>query len=706
MTWLKKFIIRIFKIKPNDLDENFSTLESKISPVLVEEIKKHISKQLQDLFGDLDKDTINMLLEDIKKSGKNIEAQNTKTFPDRVILNNHNNDETNVSTIRHGEVATEKKQEKIYKEQFETSKFSTKHNIRIGVDFGTSTTEISIQIDDKPPEILEIGRGNNQFLIPSVVYIKPGDGDWRQRIVVGEETEAYADADRTVRSIKRCLGCDGYRCQNSNSFLNSRCKQDGKIHIEGEEPITPEELALLIIQEALSRATKIIKEKYKIDLQNEDIELVPCNIGCGAMFDNRQRNLLLSIAHKAGLKSVKIRNIIEEPILAGFSFSRFEGNPSGNILIYDFGGGTFDVAILSINSNKEITVLATDGESRLGGDDIDDLIFNYLVSEISNSFKISTEALYKKLDLTTMHRLKISAKQYKEELSIKDSITDDLLIPELGNFQFRLTRETFEELLQSSGIIQKSLECTLRACKLMYAYYHTKDQAQNGKLPDARKIINFTLGDANKHINRVVLVGGITNIPYVKKELYKYFDKNKFSNEKTIPPILAVAIGAAYPHSEENYSICFPPYELYLESNESNIRKTILSPFEYQNFHKEYYQNSMPAYVIKMNIEQEIKSPKLYLKMVDQECPKWSCSLNVGNIPIGITKFFITIEGTIFYHIPREKKIFPVKETLPTHPIQDEIRKTKEYYKNQKEIIEKSRRGDYEDWFRDLMSEN
>lgn len=702
MTWLKKFIIRIFKIKPDDLDENFSTLESKIYPVLSEEIKKQISKQLQELFGDLDKDAIKLLLED-KKSKKNIEDQSTKTFPDKVILNNHNGDETNISN-KHGNVEIEKKQEKIYEEHFEISKFSDKHNIRIGVDFGTSTTEISLHLDNKPPEVLEIGQGNNQFLIPSTVYIKPGDGDWRQRVVVGEEAEAYADADRTVRSIKRCIGCDGYRCQNNLSLLNTWCKQDGKIHIEGEEPITPEEIGLLIIQEALSRATQIAKEKYKLDLQNEDIELVPCNIGCGAMFDNRQRNLLLSIAHKAGLKSVKIRNIIEEPILAGFTFSRFEKNPAGNILIYDFGGGTFDVAILSINDNQEITVLATDGERMLGGDDIDDLIFNYLVSEISNYFKISTESLYQKLDLTTLHGLKISAKQYKEEISIKDSIIDDLLIPELGNFQLRLTRETFEELLENSGIVQKSLECTRRACKLMYAYYHTMDQALKGELPNASNITKFTLREANKYINRVILVGGTTNIPYIKKELYKYFDKTKFSNEKIVPPILAVAIGASYQCNEENYSICFPPYELYLESAESEIRKTIFSPFEHLNFHKEYYQNAVPAYAINLDIEKEIKFPKLYLKKVDQEHPEWSCSLK--NIPIGKAKFYITIEGTIFYQISEEKNIFQVKETLPTHPIQDEIRKAKERYKTQKEICEKSRRGNYEDWIRDLMNEN
>jgi molecular chaperone DnaK (HSP70) len=703
MSKIKKLIIKIFSIKPADLDPPVQYTETSISPTIVEEIRKQISSQIRELFGDLDLDALKHLLKDIE-SGEGIGKDRAiGTLPIEVIKK-PKLEHQKPPIIEDVPTLKENAQREITHNHSQATVPVKKHNIRLGIDFGTSTTEISFQINEDPPEVLPIGTGDNQFLIPSVVYIKPGDGDWRNRVVVGEEAERYEDPERTIRSIKRCLGCDGDKCKDKQSSLISRCNQDGKFIIDGERPIDREEIVYIILQEALNRAIQTIKSKYKIDLKSKDVELIPVNVGCGARFNGKQRELLLSVAHKVGMKSVRIGNIIEEPVLASYTFSRFEKEPFGNVLVYDFGGGTFDVAIVNIDESKQITVLATDGESWLGGNDIDSLIFNYLLESISKNLNLTLEHLYRKLDPITLSGLKQTAKKYKEELSFKERIVDNLLLPELGNFSFEISRETFEKLLDTSKIIQKSLECTERACRLMYAYYHTKDQAKEGKFPDAIKVTNFNLKMANEYIDRVVLIGGTTQIPYVKKQLSKYFDEKKFTDQKIIEPILSVAIGGAYPHHEHHFSICFPPYELYLESSDPKFRKSVISPYEYLNFHKDYQTISRPAYVVTVNTLQEIKSPKLFLRKVDQNQPEWSYPL--PTFPPGGVKFYLTIEGEIFYQSVQGKKIVAVRDKfLPTHPLQDEIRKAKHDYTKRQEIIEKSRRGNFEDWYKDAMSE-
>ncbi|WP_322793294.1 Hsp70 family protein [Bellilinea sp.] len=704
MSKLKKLIIKIFNIKPKDLDTPVQNADNSIPPIIVEEIKKQISSQIRELFGDLNIDALKQLLKDIENGESVGKDWKNWTNQEEEIINEPKFEHQKNAIIEEIPAFKENAQTKISQNHSKISVPVEKDKIRLGIDFGTSTTEISFQVNNKPPEVLPIGTGDNPFLMPSVVYIKPGDGEWRNRVVVGEEAESYGDPERTIRSIKRFLGCDGVQCKNGQFSPGSRCNKEGKVIIDGEKPIDREDIVFIILQEVLNRAIQTIKSKYNIELTKEDVELIPVNIGCGARFNEKQRKLLLSVAHKVGMESVRIRNIIEEPVLSSYTFARFEKEPVGNVLVYDFGGGTFDVAIVSIDENKQITVLATDGESWLGGDDIDSLIFDYLLESISKNLNLPVERLNRKLDPITLGGLKQTAKKYKEELSFYERITDNLLLPEFGNFSFEISRETFEQLLDSSNIIQKSLECTERACRLMYAYYHTKDQAKNGKLPNASNIISFNLKMANEYIDRVVLIGGITKIPYVKKQLSKYFDEKKFSDQKIIEPILAVAIGGAYSHHEQNYSICFPPYELYIESSDYMQRKSVILPYDYLNFHKDYQATSRPVYKVAVNIEQEMKAPKLILRKVDQIQPEWSYPL--PTFPPGGVNFYLTIEGEIFYQSAQGKNLVPIRDKfLPTHPLQDEIRKAKNDYNKRKQNNEKSRRGDFEDWYKDMMNE-
>ena len=112
------------------------------------------------------------------------------------------------------------------------------------------------------------------------------------------------------------------------------------------------------------------------------------NLGCGANFNFDQRQLLIEVAHQLGFRNVTIENIVEEPILAGFAFSRFSDEPEGNSLIYDFGGGTFDVAVIHVDKTDQgprVTILTTAGEQWLGGDDIDTLVYDYFLKQLSEN---------------------------------------------------------------------------------------------------------------------------------------------------------------------------------------------------------------------------------------------------------------------------------------------------------------------------------
>ncbi len=347
----------------------------------------------------------------------------------------------------------------------------------IGIDLGTTTSEIAYVKDGKPCIIRNIEEGD-EHVIPSVVSI---DGE---EIKVGKKAknQLLLKPEFTVSEIKRIMGTDEI------------------INIQGKE-YKPEEISAFIL--------KKLKEVAEYFLGEEVLEAV---ITVPANFNDIQRKATKNAGEIAGFK---VERIINEPTAAAMAYGVDNIDKNGNILVYDFGGGTFDVTILEM-FNGVLDVKVSRGNNYLGGKDIDNKIIDYVVSEFEKSSGIKLDSS----DSRTLARLKEGVEEAKKSLS--SSKMAEIVLPYIGidrdgnpiNLEMVLTRDEFEE--------------------------NVKDIIESTEL-----IVNEALEDANlidDEIDIVLLVGGSSRIPYVRNMLEKRF-KGKIA--RGVNPDEAVALGAS-----------------------------------------------------------------------------------------------------------------------------------------------------------------
>lgn len=345
----------------------------------------------------------------------------------------------------------------------------------IGIDLGTTNSCVAV-LEGGEPVVITNAEGNRTT--PSVVgFTKDGER------LVGQvaKRQAVVNADKTVISIKREMG--------SNYTVNI----DGKHY-------SPQEISAIILAKLKADAEAYLGEKV-----TQAVITVP------AYFSDAQRQATKDAGKIAGLEVLRI---INEPTAAALAYGLDKGeNKNQKILIYDLGGGTFDVSILEIGDGV-FEVLATNGNNRLGGDDIDQIIIDYLVAEFKKTSGIDLSK-----DKQALQRLKEAAEKAKIELSstLKTTvslpfITADATGPK--HLEVEITRAKFESLID--GIIKKTIEPMRRA------------------MADA--------GVTNNDLNRVILVGGSTRIPAVVEAVKNYCGKEPY---KGINPDECVAIGAA-----------------------------------------------------------------------------------------------------------------------------------------------------------------
>ncbi|MBQ8433181.1 MAG: molecular chaperone DnaK, partial [Clostridia bacterium] len=345
----------------------------------------------------------------------------------------------------------------------------------IGIDLGTTNSCVAV-LEGGEPVVITSAEGNRTT--PSVVgFSKDGER------LVGQvaKRQAIVNSDRTVMSIKRHMG--------TNYSVNI----DGKAH-------SPQEISAIILGKLKADAEAYLGEKV-----TQAVITVP------AYFNDAQRQATKDAGKIAGLEVLRI---INEPTAAALAYGLDKGeNKNQKILIYDLGGGTFDVSILEIGDGV-FEVLATNGDTHLGGDDIDQVIIDYLVAEFkkSNGIDLST-------DKQATQRLKEAAEKAKIELSstLKTTvslpfITADATGPK--HLEVEITRAKFESLIDN--IIKRTIVPMQNAMK------------------DA--------GVTNSDLNRVILVGGSTRIPAVVEAVKKFSGKEPY---KGINPDECVAIGAA-----------------------------------------------------------------------------------------------------------------------------------------------------------------
>ena len=343
----------------------------------------------------------------------------------------------------------------------------------IGIDLGTTNSCVSVMEGGEP---VVIPNAEGSRTTPSVVaFSKTGER------MVGQvaKRQAITNPDRTVISIKREMG------------TNYKVTVDGKSY-------TPQEISAMILQKLKTDA-----ESYLGDKVTEAVITVP------AYFTDAQRQATKDAGKIAGLN---VKRIINEPTAAALSYGIDKENDQ-KVLVYDLGGGTFDVSIIEMGDGVQ-EVLATAGNNRLGGDDFDQRIVDWMISSFKAESGIDLSS-----DKMAMQRLKESAEKAKIELSGMASssinlpfITADATGPK--HLDLTLTRAKFDEL--TSDLVEKTMEPVRQALK--------------------------DSGLEISKIDKVLMVGGSSRIPAVQEAVKKLIGKDPF---KGINPDECVAIGAA-----------------------------------------------------------------------------------------------------------------------------------------------------------------
>ena len=343
----------------------------------------------------------------------------------------------------------------------------------IGIDLGTTNSCVAV-MEGGEPVVIANAEGNRTT--PSVVaFSKTGER------MVGQvaKRQAVTNSDRTISSIKRHMGTDY------------------KVDIDGKK-YTPQEISAMILQKLKADA-----EAYLGGTVSEAVITVP------AYFNDAQRQATKDAGKIAGLE---VKRIINEPTAAALAYG-VDKEAEQKIMVYDLGGGTFDVSILDIGDGV-IEVLATNGNTHLGGDDFDDCIIKYLVDEFKKA-----EGIDLSNDKVAMQRLKEAAEKAKIELSGVTSSNINL------------------PYITADATGPKHLDVTLTRAKFNELTAHLVE-ATVGPVKQAMADAGLTAND----ISKVLLVGGSSRIPAVQEEVKKLTGKEGF---KGINPDECVAVGAA-----------------------------------------------------------------------------------------------------------------------------------------------------------------
>ncbi len=374
-------------------------------------------------------------------------------------------------------------------------------NVVIGIDLGTTNSCVAIMENGKP-RVIENSEGDRTT--PSIVaYTQDGER------LVGQtaKRQMVTNHEFTFNAVKRLIGrkFDDPNLHDSHIAYKVVRADNGDAWVQGrnDEKIAPPQISALVLAKMKKTA-----EDYLGHEVTEAVITVP------AYFNDSQRQATKDAGKIAGLD---VKRIINEPTAAALAYGMDKKSGDSIIAVYDLGGGTFDISIIeiaNIDGEQQFEVLATNGDTHLGGEDFDDRIIQYLVDE----FKKDTGADLRK-DPLALQRLKEAAEKAKIELSSREQtdinlpyITADASGPK--HLNLRLTRAKFESLVDD--LIKRTLEPCRTALK------------------DA--------GKTTKDINAVILVGGQTRMPKVQAAVEEFFGKPP---RKDVNPDEAVAIGAA-----------------------------------------------------------------------------------------------------------------------------------------------------------------
>ncbi len=360
----------------------------------------------------------------------------------------------------------------------------------VGIDLGTTNSLVAYMLDAQPVCVNDPNGKNT--LVPSVIHFQPD-----QSVLVGDAAKAklVSDPANTIYSVKRLMGKSFKDLARVSDYFGYKIideDQDKLVKIRVQDKFfTPVELSSFILAELKLRIEARLGRSVE-----KAVITVP------AYFNDAQRQATRDAGKLAGLDVLRIVN---EPTAASLAYGiGLDLDETKTVAVYDLGGGTFDISILRIEQGI-FEVLATNGDTFLGGDDFDQAIIEHWVKTLG----IDPESLAK--DKSLMQGLRLEAEQAKKTLSSQDTFSSDKLssLPQLT-----LSRETFEQLIQ--GFVQKTLDCSKAA--LRDAQVQTTD------------------------IDEIIMVGGSTRTPLVKNSVQAFFGK---AVNDSLNPDEVVALGAA-----------------------------------------------------------------------------------------------------------------------------------------------------------------
>ena len=365
----------------------------------------------------------------------------------------------------------------------------------IGIDLGTTNSVVAI-MEGRDPKVIENEEGNR--LTPSVVgFSKDGE------ILVGQvaRRQAITNPENTVYSIKRFMGRKFEETTSEQKRVPYRVVKgdngDAAVEIQGKK-WSPPEISAKVLQK-LKRAA----ENYLGEGVSEAVITVP------AYFNDAQRQATKDAGQIAGLE---VMRIVNEPTAAALAYG-LDKKKDEIVAVFDYGGGTFDISVLEVGENV-VEVVATNGDTHLGGDDMDQKIMDWLIQEFRGETGIDVSK-----DKMVLQRLKEASEKAKIELS--STMETEINLPFLTADQTgpkhlvkRLSRAKFEQMCED--LFQRALEPTKKC------------------LADAKK--------SPKEIDEVILVGGATRVPKLQQIVKDFFGKEP---NRSVNPDEVVAIGAA-----------------------------------------------------------------------------------------------------------------------------------------------------------------
>ncbi|MGI6393777.1 MAG: Hsp70 family protein [bacterium] len=371
----------------------------------------------------------------------------------------------------------------------------------LGIDLGTSTTTVAVVKDGMATVIPIVGEEEGKIM-PSVVSFL----DYGQNVLVGKKAKEsrHLNPINTIYSIKRIIGRNFSHPETAKYAKKFPYKVVGgkndsvEIEVFGKR-ITPQRISSMVLHKAKKAAADYLGFEVK-----DAVITVPAN------YNEAQRRATQDAGKMAGLNVLRIVN---EPTAAALAYG-FGNSLNEKIVVFDFGGGTFDITILEVRDNF-FEVLATAGDSFLGGDDIDAAIIQFIIVDIEANYSVQLEM---NNEMTTI--LLAEAERIKISLSTEEKIKVLIknIVPlengSLAHYERVINRSLFEEII--APIINRTLDLTI-------------DAIENAHLKKSE-------------INAVILVGGSTKIPFVQQKVTEFFNQPPYFGIETV---LVISMGAS-----------------------------------------------------------------------------------------------------------------------------------------------------------------